>query len=73
MSIELCENSICRHSFELIEFGGDRPAPLQKRTFCCPYCGHIMQRASRGAFVTSPCEQPKITKEHHVNRQHNQR
>lgn len=73
MSIELCENSICRHSFELIEFGGDRPAPLENRTFSCPYCGHTTQRASRGAFVTSPCEQPKTTEEQYANKRHDKR
>jgi len=57
MSIEQCTNNDCRHLFELIEFGSKRPAPLVNRSVCCPYCGHSVERPTRGAFITAPCEQ----------------
>jgi hypothetical protein len=57
MSIEQCANTNCSHFFELIEFGGDRPAPLVTRAVCCPYCGHRTERPTRGAFITAPSDQ----------------
>ena len=57
MSIEQCANSNCSHFFELIEFGGDRPAPSVARAICCPYCGHRTERPTRGAFITAPSDQ----------------
>jgi len=57
MSIEQCANNDCRHFFKLIEFGSKRPAQLVARSVCCPYCGYSLERLTRGAFITAPCDQ----------------
>lgn len=52
MLITTCSNALCNKSFELTEFGHDRPAETTMRTIRCPYCGNETTSESRGAFIT---------------------